>query len=130
MSMERNAALLIVDLQNDFCPGGSLPVADGDRVVEPLNRAIQYFTAKGLPVLASRDWHPPVTSHFKEYGGLWPPHCVQGSSGAGFHPGLRLPAEALIVSKGTDPGSDSYSAFDGRTDDGRALKEILLVIRG
>jgi nicotinamidase/pyrazinamidase len=123
--MDRRAALLIVDLQNDFRPSGALAVPDGDRVVQPLNRAAQFFAAQGLPVLASRDWHPPVTSHFREFGGLWPPHCIQGSRGAEFHPNLQLPPEVMVISKGCDPDSDSYSAFDGKADDGRTLEQIL-----
>ncbi|MBI2354214.1 MAG: bifunctional nicotinamidase/pyrazinamidase [Deltaproteobacteria bacterium] len=123
--MERDAALLIVDLQNDFCPGGALPVPEGDLVVEPLNRAAQCFAAAGLPVVASRDWHPPVTRHFREYGGLWPPHCVQGSEGAAFHPALRLPEGSVVISKGSDPERDSYSAFEAATVEGRSLEEFL-----
>lgn len=125
--MDKQAALLIVDVQNDFCPSGALAVPDGDRVVEPLNRAAQHFAVEGLPVLASRDWHPPRTSHFKESGGLWPSHCVQGSRGAEFHPGLHLPLGTLVISKGCDPDSDSYSAFDGKTDGGKTLREVLEV---
>jgi nicotinamidase/pyrazinamidase len=123
--MDKRAALLIVDLQNDFCPSGALAVPDGERVVVPLNRAAQLFAAEGLPVLVSRDWHPPQTCHFREFGGLWPPHCVQGSPGAEFHPGLHLPPGTLVISKGCDPDSDSYSAFDGKADDGRTLQEVL-----
>src|SRR5690349_17714566 len=104
--MDKDAALLIVDVQNDFCPNGALAVPGGDRVVEPLNRAAERFAAAGLPVLASRDWHPPVTRHFREYGGSWPPHCVQGSPGAAFHSGLRLPAGTVVLSKGADPEQD------------------------
>lgn len=126
--MKKGAALLIVDVQNDFCPGGALAVPDGDRVVEPLSRIAGFFTAAGLPVLASRDWHPPVTRHFSGFGGVWPPHCVQESSGAAFHPALRLPKGALVISKGGDPDSDSYSAFDGRSTDGRSLGEILTAL--
>src|SRR5512145_3084669 len=92
--MERDMALLIVDVQNDFCPGGALAVPDGDKVVEPLNRAAACFAAARMPVVASRDWHPAVTSHFRGYGGVWPPHCIQGSNGAAFHPALRLPGAA------------------------------------
>lgn len=123
--MERDAALLIVDLQNDFCPDGALPVPAGDRIVEPLNAAAGRFAAAGLPVLASRDWHPPETKHFKEYGGEWNPHCVQGSAGAAFHPGLRLPEGTVVISKGADPERDSYSAFEAVTDDGRPLLALL-----
>lgn len=126
--MKKGAALLIVDVQNDFCPGGALPVPDGDRVVEPLSLVAGFFAAAGLPVLASRDWHPPVTKHFSGFGGVWPPHCVQESSGAAFHPALRLPKGALVISKGGDPDSDSYSAFDGRSADGRSLGEILTTL--
>ena len=119
------SALLIVDVQNDFCPGGALPVPEGDRVVAPLNRAARLFAAAGLPVVASRDWHPAVTSHFHDFGGIWPSHCVQGSRGAEFHPQLQLPPGCLLVSKGFEADADSYSAFDGRLPDGRSLQELL-----
>ena len=123
--MERNAALLIVDVQNDFCPGGALGVRDGDRVIEPLNRAIARFSAEGLPIFATRDWHPPVTKHFHQYGGIWPVHCVQGTAGARLHHGLRLPPDVVMLSKGTDPERDSYSAFDAATADGTLLEKLL-----
>jgi len=123
--MEANSALLIVDLQNDFCPGGALPVPEGDRVVAPLNRAARLFAAAKLPVMASRDWHPALTSHFSDYGGIWPAHCVQGSRGAEFHPCLELPQGYHLISKGFEKDSDSYSAFDGRLADGRSLEELL-----
>jgi nicotinamidase/pyrazinamidase len=123
--MERDSALLIVDVQNDFCPGGALGVPDGDRVVEPLNRAAERFMKAGLPVFASRDWHPAVTRHFSQYGGAWPPHCVQGTPGADFHPGLRLPAGTMVISKGSASDSDSYSAFEGALEDGATLASCL-----
>ena len=123
--MHEKAALLIVDVQNDFCPGGALQITDGDRVVEPINRAAQLFAAAGLPVLASRDWHPPDTRHFRAFGGVWPVHCVQGTSGAAFHPALRLPGGTVVLSKGIDPELDGYSAFEGVTVDGRMLAELL-----
>jgi len=123
--MTTNSALLIVDVQNDFCPGGALPVAEGDRVVAPLNRAVELFAAAKLPVVASRDWHPPVTSHFSDYGGRWPSHCVQESFGAAFHPCLQLPESYYLISKGTESGSDGYSAYDGRLADGTSLQQLL-----
>jgi nicotinamidase/pyrazinamidase len=123
--MNNGEALLIVDVQNDFCPGGALAVPGGDRVVEPLSRVAGYFAAAGLPVLASRDWHPAVTIHFNGFGGVWPPHCVQHSPGAAFHSALRLPKETLVISKGSEPDSDAYSAFDGRGADESAFGKIL-----
>ena len=123
--MKKDAALLIVDVQNDFCPEGALAVPGGDRVVEPLSRVAESFAAAGLPVVASRDWHPSITRHFKGFGGVWPPHCVQETLGAAFHPALRLPEGTLVISKGSDPDSDSYSAFDGRSADGSSLGDIL-----
>lgn len=115
------AALLIVDVQKDFCPGGALAVAGGDRVVPVLNRYIADATERGVPIYASRDWHPRVTRHFTQYGGEWPPHCVQDTEGARFHPNLRLPPSTIVVSKGQDPESPGYSAFEGRTPDGRTF---------
>jgi len=123
--MKKGAALLIIDVQNDFCPRGTLPVPAGDLVVEPLSQVAALFAAAGLPVLASRDWHPAITGHFIEYGGSWPRHCVQGSSGAAFHPELQLPPGCLVISKGFDAASDGYSAFDGRLEDGRSMQQLL-----
>ncbi len=111
-------ALVVVDVQNDFCPGGSLAVPDGDRVVPVLNRYIRRFRELKAPVYASRDWHPPVTKHFQAGGGVWPPHCVQGTTGAEFHPALALPLEAVVISKGMDPAEDAYSCFQARDPDG------------
>jgi nicotinamidase/pyrazinamidase len=122
-----NAALLLVDVQNDFCPGGRLPVPGGDRVIPVLNRAIERFTAGGRPVYASRDWHPPDTRHFLAFGGPWPSHCVADSIGAQFHPDLRLPHDVTIVSKGQDRTDDGYSAFEGVTGAGRTLAEDLML---
>ncbi len=112
-------ALLIVDVQNDFCPGGALPVADGDAVVEPLNRL-----AERVPfVVATRDWHPPRHGSFagvevdpEEWRGsdppsIWPVHCVQGTPGAELHPGLRRDLIDVVLDKGQDPRSQGYSAF-------------------
>jgi len=119
------SALLIVDVQNDFCPGGALAVPEGDRVVPVLNRAAEAAAAEGWPVYASRDWHPPETRHFKDFGGPWPRHCVRDTPGAAFHPALRLPPGTIVVTKGEDPGADGYSAFEGRTPEGGGLLEDL-----
>ena len=119
------SALLIVDVQNDFCPGGNLPVAGGDEVVPVLNSYVALFRAKGLPVFASRDWHPADSAHFRVNGGLWPVHCVRGSDGARFHPALRLPEEAVIVSKGMARDDEGYSSFDGVDENGSPLADCL-----
>ena len=119
------SALLIVDVQKDFCPGGSLAVAGGDRVVPVLNRHIADATARGWPVYASRDWHPAVTGHFQAYGGEWPPHCVQNTEGATFHPELRLPSSVTVITKGESPDDPGYSALGGHTPDGKTLSEAL-----
>ena len=118
-------ALLIVDVQNDFCPGGSLGVPDGDAVVPIINRYIERFSQDGDLVIASRDWHPLVTRHFKEYGGIWPPHCVQGTPGAEFHSDLELPEHVIVVSKGMSPDADSYSAFEAEDARNRPLANLL-----
>jgi nicotinamidase/pyrazinamidase len=115
-------ALLLVDVQNDFLPGGSLAVPDGDAVVAVLNRYIDRFTAAGLPILASRDWHPARHCSFRPQGGPWPPHCVADTRGAAFAAGLQLPPDCLIVSKATAADRDAYSAFDG-TDLDALLRE-------
>jgi nicotinamidase/pyrazinamidase len=125
MTIPPRSALLVVDVQNDFCPGGALVVPRGDEVVPALNRVVADAAAAGAPVYASRDWHPAVTTHFKEYGGPWPPHCVQGTPGAAFHPDLKLPPSAIVITKGEDPQHPGYSAFDGRTADGRSLLDEL-----
>lgn len=104
-------ALLIIDVQNDFCPGGSLAVPEGDRVVPVLNRWIADAVAAGIPVYASRCWHPRGHVSFRSRGGPWPPHCVQGSPGAAFHPALQLPAGTPIITKGADLDRDNYSDF-------------------
>ena len=118
-------ALLVVDVQVDFCPGGKLPVPHGDAVVVPLNRYIDLCHRRGYPIIASRDWHPPRSKHFRDYGGTWPEHCVQGTQGASFHPLLRLAPETIVVSKGMDPERDGYTAFHGVDPQGRFLADVL-----
>ena len=122
--MSRRPALLVVDVQNDFCPGGALGVPEGDRIIPRINRTIKLFVRRGLPVLATRDWHPRVTRHFKEFGGAWPPHCVQGTKGARFHAKLTLPEGAVILSKGMDPDQDSDSGFQALSLQGRAPESV------
>lgn len=123
--MTQGDALLIIDVQKDFCPGGALAVAGGDRVAAIMSDYAQRFHATGLPVYASRDWHPAATRHFKEWGGPWPPHCVQGTEGAKFHAALQLPDDAIVISAGDDFYSDGYSAFEGHDDSGVPLGESL-----
>lgn len=123
--MKENRALLLVDIQNDFCSGGKVSVPKGDAIVPVCNAYVNLFTALGLPVFISRDWHPEKTKHFQEFGGIWPAHCVQYTQGAEFHPNLRLPSGAFIISKGRLPEEDSYSAFQGRDENGGTLDEIL-----
>ena len=106
-------ALLIVDLQVDFLPGGSLGVAHGDEVIAPINRLIDLYAARGLPIVASRDWHPDLHCSFAAQGGPWPPHCVAGSAGAAFAATMRLPPDAIVVSKADTVEQDAYSAFNG-----------------
>src|SRR4051812_37400376 len=96
-------ALIVVDVQRDFCPGGALPASDCERILPAINRYLAEAQELSMPIYASRDWHPAITSHFTAFGGPWPPHCVQGSFGAEFHQGLNLPASATIVSKGDAP---------------------------
>jgi nicotinamidase/pyrazinamidase len=118
-------ALVVVDLQNDFCPGGALGVRGGDAIVPVVNRYLERFANAAAPVFLTRDWHPPVTRHFKIFGGVWPPHCVQGTRGAAFHPDLAAPAEAVIVSKGMDPDQDAYSAFQAEDPSARPFPAVL-----
>lgn len=112
MADEKKRALIVVDVQNDFCPGGTLAVEHGDEVVEPLNKLMEEFLERGEPVFKSRDWHLPETKHFSDYGGTWPVHCVQNTRGAEFHPDLLDDKHIRVISKGLGD-EDSYSAFDG-----------------
>ena len=115
-------ALIVVDVQRDFLPGGALGVPDGDAVVESLNRCMARFSDADAAVYATRDWHPPEHCSFESQGGTWPPHCVAGTAGAEFAPGLRLPADYVLISKGTRTERDAYSGFDG-TDLAQRLRD-------
>lgn len=127
LQLRPDDALLIVDVQRDFLPGGSLAVADGDAVIAPLNRSIARFVEHRLPVFASRDWHPADHCSFRAAGGPWPPHCVADSPGAAFAPALQLPPRTFVVAKGTASDRDDYSAFGhtelhARLRDGHVLR--------
>ena len=119
------SALLVVDVQNDFCPGGRLAVPEGHAVIPVVNRALELASRARLPIYVSRDWHPSRTRHFKDGGGAWPAHCVQGTPGAAFHPALKLPTKTTLISKGADPNQDSYSCFDGVAEDRTPFAQVL-----
>lgn len=121
MLLKKDDALIVVDVQRDFLPGGSLGVPDGDAIIPILNGYLQQFQAAGLPMVVTRDWHPPGHSSFISEGGSWPPHCLQGTGGAEFPEQLELPEEIMLVSKATRRDADAYSGFDG-TD----LRQFLL----
>jgi nicotinamidase/pyrazinamidase len=118
-------ALIVVDVQNDFCSGGSLAVPDGDEVVPVLNEYMARATDAGIPIFATRDWHPEHTRHFVTEGGPWPPHCIQGTHGAEFHQALRLPPGTAVVSTGMSADENGYSGFDGVLPDGQSLADAL-----
>jgi nicotinamidase/pyrazinamidase len=113
-------ALLVIDFQNDFTPGGALAVPQGDEIADRIN-ALAADDRFEL-VLATRDWHPPDHGSFADKGGPWPPHCVQGTEGAELHPALDRAKVDVIVDKGQDPGTEGYSGFEG-TDLEQLLRE-------
>ena len=113
IKLHQHDALLIVDVQNDFLPGGSLAVAGAEAIIPVLNRYIDFFTSLSLPVFAGRDWHPVHHCSFHDRGGPWPVHCVAGISGAEFSSLLNLPQQLFVVSKATHEDKDAYSAFEG-----------------
>lgn len=123
VAIDRKTALIVVDVQKDFCPEGALPVPDGDKVVPILNQYIDKFLLAKAPIFLTRDWHPSNHVSFKEQGGIWPPHCVQNTEGAKFHPELNMPEGATIMSKATKPEQEAYSGFEG-TDLARRLREL------
>lgn len=122
IGLQRGDALIIVDVQGDFLAGGALAVPCGDEVVEVLNSYITLFQNEGLPIYATRDWHPANHCSFKAQGGRWPPHCVQQSSGAQFARELLLPQQTAIISKGIYPDRDGYSGFEETALDAQLKK--------
>lgn len=112
IQLRKQDALIVVDVQNDFLPGGSLAVPGGDAVVPILNDYIRIFQRYGLPIYATRDWHPADHCSFVEQGGPWPPHCVAGTPGAAFSNELDLPPDVVVISKATLQEKDAYSGFE------------------
>ena len=121
VSIDKHSVLIVVDVQNDFCPGGSLAVSRGDEVVPVLNEYIARFSEAHASIILTRDWHPQEHSSFKSQGGPWPPHCVRNTNGAKFHPTLTVPSHAEIVSK-ADRNDEAYSFFTG-TNMGQELRD-------
>jgi nicotinamidase/pyrazinamidase len=120
-SQSQESALILVDIQNDFCPGGALAVNEGDLIVPVVNRLIPRFPL----VISTQDWHPASHISFKARGGPWPPHCVQGTPGAELHPDLKTDTIAHYFRKASSPDKDDYSEFAGNDEHGRSLDEVL-----
>jgi len=123
VGQEAKPALIVVDIQRDFCPGGALPVTDGDKIIPAVNKLVGAFEKAGLPIFFTRDWHPSNHVSFKANGGPWPPHCVRNTPGASFHPSLAVADGAVVIDKGTLQSEDAYSGFQG-TDLARKLHNI------
>ncbi|MCX8164227.1 MAG: nicotinamidase [Aquificaceae bacterium] len=124
-------ALIVVDMQRDFMPGGALPVPNGDAIIPRLNEYTRLFNERGLPSFFTRDWHPPDHISFREQGGIWPSHCVQGTEGAMFHEDLFVPQDnRFIISKGNSRDFDAYSGFQGTILDSllreRGIKRVFV----
>ncbi len=126
MNNQEYLVQLNVDVQNDFCPGGNLAVAEGDQIVRPLNRLGRFVRQRSGLVVFTKDFHPVKTNHFDN----WPLHCVAGTQGAELHPELKVEAGDVIVSKGTLPDEDGFSGFEGRDSQGHSLEEIIFEAAG
>ena len=116
-----DSALVLVDIQNDFCPGGALAVAEGDETVSVANRLMPHFPL----IISTQDWHPINHVSFRERGGPWPPHCVQGTEGAALHPDLNKTPISHYFFKASSVDNDAYSEFEGADDTGHSLDEVL-----
>jgi nicotinamidase/pyrazinamidase len=131
MNLEGADALIIVDVQRDFLPGGRLAVPAGDAIIPAVNRLAALFKARGLPIYATRDWHPADHCSFVEQGGSWPRHCVAGTSGAEKPDGLNLPSGSMVVVKAATADADAYSGFQGTNLaellKARACKRVFIV---
>jgi len=123
-------ALIVVDVQRDFCPGGALPVPAGNEVIGPINELVQAADAGGQPVLYTRDWHPPDHCSFRSQGGQWPEHCVRETPGAQFHPDLLLSRNGTVISKAVEPDEEAYSGFQNTKLDellrGRGVSRVIV----
>ncbi len=113
LNIGSNDALIVVDVQNDFCPGGTAAVEDGDAVARKMSDVALNFRSRDGRVFATQDWHPTNHKSFAENGGIWPAHCVRGSQGADFHKDLKLPIGSSIIRKGEEVETDAYSGFEG-----------------
>ena len=120
-SQFQDTALILVDIQNDFCPEGALAVNEGDQIVPIVNRLITEFPL----VISTQDWHPVNHISFKQRGGPWPPHCVQGTRGAELHADVRTESIAHYFRKASSPEKDDYSEFEGKDAQGRTLDDLL-----
>jgi nicotinamidase/pyrazinamidase len=118
---QQGDALILVDIQNDFLPGGNLAVPNGDQIIPVINDFITLFRKQKLPIFATRDWHPENHCSFKNYGGIWPSHCVAETKGAEFPDVLDLSDEIVVISKATNPEAEAYSGLEG-TDLDKRLK--------
>lgn len=116
-------ALILVDIQNDFLPGGNLAVPDGDQIIPVINDYISLFRQQRLPIFATRDWHPDNHCSFKNQGGIWPSHCVAGTKGAAFPNSLDLSEEIVVISKGVSSDTEAYSGLE-ETDLDKRLKTL------
>jgi nicotinamidase-related amidase len=116
-----NTALILVDIQNDFFPGGALAVPEGDQIIPAVNRLLPLFRC----IIVTQDWHPPDHCSFKEQGGPWPPHCIQGTHGAELNPAINVSRISLCVRKASTKNQDAYSEFSGIDEQGRTLDELL-----
>ncbi|MBI5599803.1 MAG: isochorismatase family protein [Deltaproteobacteria bacterium] len=123
--MKGKSALLVIDIQNDFCPGGALPVPGGDKIVDAINEYMERFSEAGVQIFATKDYHPVETKHFKEFGGIWPRHCVKGTPGAEFYPKLVFKYGTVVLTKGDRSNVEGSSVFEARDPVGNFFNMVL-----